>query len=112
MTLRCKAGDLARVINSGPLRDRFVVVTHCSDMGWGPEWFYEGPELTLPNGDKQLTFYDWVLEPIRRPGDDAIDEISTRRPTALPAATVLSESSGEAAWLAYWRAVEEMRGVA
>ena len=73
MSLRCRAGDLCRIIGAGPLRDRFITVTHL-DAVIGPRgatWRYEGPKLGTIFFDINA-FYDCVLQPIR--GGDPDDE--------------------------------------
>ena len=75
MKLRCAPGDLCR-ITRGVFRDRFITVTRLDDDPRAPEpaWLYEGASLERPdNGNLQVSFFDRILQPMGKPGDDEAD---------------------------------------
>lgn len=105
--LNCKPGDLAVIIRSPQAPENIGKIVHVIRAasegeiveGWSvclspnfPAWIVESAGLPmiwasrLDNGEKGPTiivrkrvYADWCLKPIRHPGDDEIDAISTTK---------------------------------
>lgn len=80
--MRCKPGDIARIIDAPRTReigmvDRLVKVTH---RVYSVYWAIEHP-IPMGNDEFAAYFHDSLLRPIRDPGDDAQDETLTWLPT-------------------------------
>lgn len=87
MKLNCKPGDLARVmpnqetIEQGCVDKIIRVLQTVPHMFTGkPCWLYEGPLFRCQCGCGGIVtaLADYVLCPIRDPGDDAVDEVIIR----------------------------------
>lgn len=78
MTLNCKRGDLARVIDDPEARaagivDKIITVTEQVRLGFYPAWLYAGQPLVCTCGcGRQIeALADALLRPIRdQDGDD------------------------------------------
>lgn len=82
--MNCKPNDLCRVLHNpvtalGGIADRFVVVTvldenQCAD----PAWLIQGGAFLTVQGFRVQCIPDKWLQPIRDPGDDAVDEMVSK----------------------------------
>lgn len=76
--LNVRPGDTARVVSPGPFLGVIVIVgeRYPHEVGGEPAWTFS-PRLFLQDGDEQVSFFDRVLRPLGKPGDDATDETLT-----------------------------------
>lgn len=76
MKLRCAPGDLCRIL-CGRHKDHFITVTQVDPTsvsdGGEPAWEYEGPKYEADPGYSQWSFFDRILQPMSKPGDDEAD---------------------------------------
>lgn len=99
--MNCRPGDIARIVNNAGYEGRLVevlraaVTTDCTvidALAWWcrslgaplPTYCDDGRTVHL----QERAIRDRDLRPIRDPGDDAIDEISTRKPVERDATLI------------------------
>lgn len=90
--MNCKPGELAIVVRAksfidDPVVGRIVRVTTLTTANWAgrPRWLFEGPALSLANGERVNALCDDALRPIR-PGDISNEEVRDLYAPKIPEA--------------------------